>query len=286
MGDIAIDSYQKFEVGSEILYAIISDSTEMVGEMASLKPSHFLSARGNPAHSQYLFVLIFFGGKLGCVMGYGIKLMKRVAVLLRVIYWKSSAAFIFMLAFVMSGCAHRQLSDANVIKKGRANDAASKTINTVSSDDPKIVFKSRGMPAIVAYSISSSPQNCQGFERVGRVFDSGRGVLLPWIANVTEKANKAVNRAEVSRERQVPAGVPVQIMGYSRWSNSSTNAIQTTIWSQSCGPLVTSFRPEASRTYLVEFVFGGANGCQQEISDITNPEQPIPVTEQVTISCK
>lgn len=75
---------------------------------------------------------------------------------------KNYAALLFSLAFLMSGCAHRQLSNANEIKKGRAHDAASKTINTVSSDDPKIVFKSRGMPAIVAYSISSSPRTAKG----------------------------------------------------------------------------------------------------------------------------
>ncbi|AJC23274.1 hypothetical protein RO07_11770 [Pandoraea pulmonicola] len=53
LADIAIDSYQKFEVGSEILYALLSDSPGMVEEMANLKPSHFLSARDNPLHSQF-----------------------------------------------------------------------------------------------------------------------------------------------------------------------------------------------------------------------------------------
>ncbi len=199
---------------------------------------------------------------------------------------KFNLPLIVCLVFLMAGCAHRKSVDDGEIKKGKTHDVASEMKESSSNDASKLVFKSRGMPAIVAYSISSSPENCQGFERVGRVFDSGRGVLLPWIANLTEKANKGINRAEVSRERKVQAGVPVQIMGYSRWSNSNANALQTIIWSQSCGPLVTSFRPEASRTYLVEFVFGGANGCQQQISDITNPEQPIPVTEQVAISCK
>ncbi|MHA6885010.1 hypothetical protein [Ralstonia pseudosolanacearum] len=192
---------------------------------------------------------------------------------------------IFAMLFSVAGCAHRKSPDSGVEKRGRVRGVESGG-DVASGDDSKLIFKSRGMPAIVAYSISSSPQNCQGFERVGRVFDSGRGVLLPWIANLTEKANKGINRAEVSRERNVKAGVPIQVMGYSRWSNSSANALQTTIWSQSCGPLVTSFKPGASRTYLVEFVFGGANGCQQQISDITNPEQPIPVAEQSTLSCE
>ncbi|WP_197387262.1 hypothetical protein [Ralstonia pseudosolanacearum] len=137
----------------------------------------------------------------------------------------------------------------------------------------------------VMYSVSISPQACQGFDRVGSVFDSGRGTLLPWIANLTEKANKGINRTETSRERQVQAGTPIQVKGYSRWSNSSANALQTTTWSQSCGPLVTTFTPEASKTYLVEFEFSGTNRCQQQVSDITDPEQPTPVIEQTTTFC-
>jgi hypothetical protein len=141
------------------------------------------------------------------------------------------------------------------------------------------------MPMAVMYSVSSSPQACQGFEHVGRVFDSGRGVLLPWIANLSEKANKRIGRTEVSRVRTVSANVPIQVKGYSAWADSSANALQTTTWEQSCGPLVTTFTPEASKTYLVKFVFSGTSSCRQQVSDITNPQQPVPVTEQTAKSC-
>ncbi|TXD55251.1 hypothetical protein FUT88_23130 [Ralstonia sp. TCR112] len=53
LADIAIDSHQKFEVGAELLYALLSDSREMVMEMAKLEPDHFVSARDNPLNPQF-----------------------------------------------------------------------------------------------------------------------------------------------------------------------------------------------------------------------------------------
>lgn len=50
---IALDSYQRFEVGAEIFYALLSDNQDMVKTMARLEPSHFVSARDNPLHSQF-----------------------------------------------------------------------------------------------------------------------------------------------------------------------------------------------------------------------------------------
>jgi hypothetical protein len=200
-------------------------------------------------------------------------------------YNRSIFTVLFTLALTGAGCAHRHAPDANAKQPAKTPLATTESASAESSNDAKLLFKSGGMPMPVMYSISSSPQACQGFERVGRVFDSGRGTLLPWIANLTEKANKGINRTEVSRTRNVPANVPIQVKGYSRWSSSSANALQTTTWDQACGPLVTTFTPEPSKTYLVEFVFSGASSCRQQVSDITNPQQPVPVTDQAASSC-
>lgn len=198
---------------------------------------------------------------------------------------KTSATVLCALAFAIAGCAHRRAPDSTANDSHKQQSGAAKAASVIDPDSAKLVFKTRGMPMIVYFSMSTAAQACQGFEQVGNVFDSGRGTLLPWIANLTEKANRGINRAEVSRERQVKAGSPVQIRGYSKWTNSSANALQTVTWSQSCGPLVTTFTPDASKTYLVEFVFSGTSNCQQVVSDITDPNNPTPVSDQSTGSC-
>jgi hypothetical protein len=95
--------------------------------------------------------------------------------------------------------AHKHASEPNAATQDHTPIATAGGAVTANSTDPNVVFRSKGMPMAVMYSVSSSPQACQGFERVGRVFDSGRGVLLPWIANLSEKANKRIGRTEVSR---------------------------------------------------------------------------------------
>ena len=50
---IEIDNQHEFSVGSEIFYALLSDSTEMINAMAKFEPEHFVSARANPLYSQF-----------------------------------------------------------------------------------------------------------------------------------------------------------------------------------------------------------------------------------------
>lgn len=50
---IALDSYQRFSVGSEIFYALFTDNTELIDTMARLEPKYFMSARDNPLNPQF-----------------------------------------------------------------------------------------------------------------------------------------------------------------------------------------------------------------------------------------
>ena len=50
---IALEDYQKFEVGSEILYALLSDNLLLIDKVARLETPHYVSARSNPLHAQF-----------------------------------------------------------------------------------------------------------------------------------------------------------------------------------------------------------------------------------------
>jgi len=117
-----------------------------------------------------------------------------------------------LLLALVAGCASKAPSDYQEPAVATA---------AVDSEHSRIVMRSAGMPMSVNYAISASPDACQDFSQVGRVFHSGREVLLPWIANMTEKSRKAVARDLPQVEQVVLADRPVQIKGYSGWSDTS-----------------------------------------------------------------
>lgn len=175
----------------------------------------------------------------------------------------------------LTGCAHREPStEKAAARKERRHAKKMQKARAVNTDESKLIFKTSGMPMPVMYWKSSSAQACEGFEPVGKVFDSGRQALQPWIANMTEKLNKGVLRTDVAREQYVQPGVPIQVKGL---SGPEEKNLYT---SYSCGPIVTSFTPEKGRTYLVDFDFQGVKSCRQLVTDITDPDHPAPVDAQ------
>lgn len=50
---IALDSYQKFSIGKEIYYALLSDNPKIIDAMASLEPPDFMRNRSNPLNSHF-----------------------------------------------------------------------------------------------------------------------------------------------------------------------------------------------------------------------------------------
>lgn len=186
------------------------------------------------------------------------------------------AATTLASVLALSGCAHRPKPPRDPASRAARRPAAD--TDAANPDRAKLVFTSSGMPMIVSYSISSAIPACEGFERVGAVFDSGRAVLLPWIARMTEKAHKTLLRTEVSRVRYVEPGVTLQVQG----GSGETDELIPRYWS--CGPIVTTFTPEKGRTYSVNFDFQGTASCSQRVTDITDPAHPVPVGQ--ALQCK
>lgn len=145
----------------------------------------------------------------------------------------------------------------------------------------KIIIRSSGLPANVVYTMSTSAEQCAGFEPAGVVFDSGKGVLLPWIEKMTSRLRRKMG-AVTEIERMVSASQPIQIQGYSTYMES--NGLFTT--TKKFGPLTTRFTPAGGKTYLVKFTFTGGGNCSQELSDVTDPGNTAFVADQSILDCK
>jgi hypothetical protein len=156
---------------------------------------------------------------------------------------------VFLISSLLLGCA---APDPQRTYVGKSNDA-------------KLIVRSANMPMNVAFSVSSSTKSCEGFERIGTVRDSGRGVLLPWIANLTERAS----RVPVEQQAAIPAEQVIQVKGYGHWMDSGGNG--------RCGPLVAKFSVDPGTTYLVEFVWAGTSACSMRVSDISVATEVRPV---------
>jgi hypothetical protein len=129
------------------------------------------------------------------------------------------------------------------------------------ADDAKVIFRSVNMPMSVDFSVSSNTAVCKGFERVGLVRDEGRGVLLPWIVNLTGKFNKVPGQLQAP----VPGDSLIQVKGFGSWEGGS------------CGPVAASFSTQKGDAYLVEFVWVGTSSCSLRVSDVTVPGDAKPV---------
>lgn len=50
---IQLDSYQRFTMGQEIFYALLSDNPTLIDTIAKLEPPYFMEGRSNPLHSEF-----------------------------------------------------------------------------------------------------------------------------------------------------------------------------------------------------------------------------------------
>lgn len=171
---------------------------------------------------------------------------------------------------LIAGCATKHVASHRADKRVAHKDASqTENIAETPKDGAKVVFTASGMPMIVRFSTSTSDSACYGFQPVGNVYDGVRGGLLPSVARLTQKLNKAFLRAKTSRTVNVQAGVPIQVQGL--FGDDTDHRFS------SCGPLVTAFTPETGHTYNVDFAFNGTQSCSQSLTDVTVRDKPVPV---------
>ena len=102
----------------------------------------------------------------------------------------------------------------------------------------------------------------------GTVVDSGPGKVFGWIAKLNEVANSAAVKHFPQLEVQADADQPFEVSGYASGERIGSP--------YRCGPLKSTFIPESTKVYLVEFQFVDSR-CEQHVYDITQPQERIPV---------
>lgn len=191
-----------------------------------------------------------------------------------------STAIVFLAIFfaILNGCAHKEANPESpgTTRSEKPAKPERTKVSAATKIDPTnalLTFVSSGAPMHVSYEMSVDEESCEGFKRVGKVFHSGREVLLPWIAKVTEGANKGLMRAHTKINKTVPGNQLVQIRAQSSWGGGS------------CGPLAVKFIPEPSKSYRIDFAFAGNSACSQRVLDITDPSEEKMVAVQPIEPC-
>ncbi|MGX1187744.1 hypothetical protein AB7M29_005423 [Pseudomonas sp. F-14 TE3623] len=180
---------------------------------------------------------------------------------------KQYALLLLPLILALPGChSNTRDSSPSFLKDGvqlRQNTV------TVDAQHAKVIMRASGYTHPVEFSIRRAADPDQRMEVLGTVVDSGREKVFGWIAKLNEVANSATVKRFPQLEAQADVDQPFHVSGY------STDGRAGNIYS--CGPLKSTFTPEKSRVYLVEFQFIG-DRCEQHVYDITQPQQRIPVS--------
>lgn len=137
-----------------------------------------------------------------------------------------------------------------------------------AEDVARMTIKTLGKPMEVEFRLSTETE-CPGADaRIGTVYDPepARKVLLPWIANMSEKLQ---HRGTVPLiERELPVGQRVYLLARNSWYDRDNRL-------QHCRTDGLSLTPEAGHAYSVEYTVSGANDfprCEMWIYDVTEPE--------------
>lgn len=139
---------------------------------------------------------------------------------------------------------------------------------SVEGQHANVIMKASGSTFPVEFSTRLATDPDQRMIVQGTVVDSGRGKVFGWIAKVNETVHSATLKHFSQLEVQADADQPFEVSGYA--SGSSINS------GYRCGPIRSTFTPERSKVYLVEFQFI-ADRCQQHVYDVTQPQERIPV---------
>ncbi|WP_434605105.1 hypothetical protein [Pseudomonas sp. R1-7] len=139
---------------------------------------------------------------------------------------------------------------------------------TVDAQHAKVIMKASGATYPVEFSIRRAADPDQRLDVQGTVVDTGRGKVFGWIAKVNETVHSVTLKHFPQLEVQADPDQPFEVSGYASGESIGTG--------YRCGPLRSTFTPERSKVYLVEFQFVGAR-CEQHVYDVTQPQGRIPV---------
>ncbi|WP_370872656.1 hypothetical protein [Pseudomonas sp. FP2196] len=176
------------------------------------------------------------------------------------------AGLLLPFIFLIAGC-HSNVRDSSPSLLKDGVQLQQKTA-TPDAHHAKVIMKATGYRYPVEFSVRRAADPDQRMEVLGTVVDSGRGKVFGWIAKVSEAANSATFKYFPQLETQANADEPFEVSGRSNGMGTGNT--------YSCGPLNSTFTPERSKVYLVEFQFVG-QGCEQHVYDVSQPGQRSPI---------
>lgn len=188
------------------------------------------------------------------------------------------AGMVLLALGVISGCSnlgkpYSQIDPAGALEDTRKHNGYY-SLKSVKPGTAKLVMRSDGDPKDVLFSISSDEAVCGGFKELGTTRDSGRGVIYPWIADLSEIGRRGPVGFVAS---DLTPGQTIVVRGH--------GSGVTTARFDRCGPRYSQFTPQENHAYLAQFTWT-RKGCQQSIADVTDPDAPVPVGVALLFICE
>ena len=181
-----------------------------------------------------------------------------------------------MLLTLLNGCTYSKLNPEAALEDIRANNGYY-DLREIEPGTSKLVLRAAGTAYPAHFSVSTSAQNCQGFQSLGEVAYAGQGNVYPWIANIGQRGR----RSNPYLVHDAKPGEPIQVRGYGSWADGAGSGYR----SGHCGPVTARFTPQGGHGYTAEFVWGDKPACSLVVMDATNPDMPVPVPAQAMEGC-
>ncbi|NWD71473.1 hypothetical protein HX870_28115 [Pseudomonas gingeri] len=179
---------------------------------------------------------------------------------------KKTSLLMLSLILILPGCkSNVRDSSPSLIKDGVQ---LSQNKVTVDAQHAKVIMKASGATFPVEFSIRRATDPDQRMDVQGTVADTGRGKVFGWIAKLNETVHSATLKHFPQLEVQADVDQSFEVLGYASGESIGSR--------YRCGPLRSTFTPQRSKVYLVEFQFVD-DRCEQHVYDVTQPQARIPV---------
>lgn len=192
--------------------------------------------------------------------------------------WFTRSLVVVLISLHAAGCAdlghsYRQIDPAGALEDVRKHNGYY-VLKALKAGSAKVVMNAHGAPFSASFDVSASDRVCEGFTRVGTATDLGRGIVYPWVADMTASLSLGA-KAKGFVETEVTPGKRLQVR-----SSSYQHGRQFA----TCGPFALSFTPAVDRANLVQFLWA-ERSCTMTVVDATNPDQPLPIQVENLASC-
>ncbi len=196
--------------------------------------------------------------------------------------FKCYSASLLLAAFLTAGCSNIGKSYSQIDPEGAKQDVLKHNgyyaLKQVASGSSKLVVRNRRIGFRSAFETNSSSTDCNAYEKLGTTVDAGRGVLLPWVADLSQSLTLGKKDQGFIETTLVP-GQSIQVRAHASMASSGPGTS-----SASCDAVYIRFTPEVNRAYLVELNVSQKD-CVLSVVDASNPDAPVQVPTEQPLIC-